>query len=187
MSHEPSSARSNSAAAADLADCAAAFDALGATCAAARVRADPRRRRVAGERRPPGRPRYGDVLSSREAEVAELAVAGMSDREIATTLHLSPRTVEQHVAQALRKTGAHPRRQLVQVLTAAQDRLRIRESRLRAGGVSRSCHDRPGRRRMAHAYGAATGLSHHEGGSAVLPAASLVRIRLRILSSCLMR
>lgn len=98
---------------------AAVFDSLGATWDAARTRADLRRHQPAGERRPPGRPRYGDMLSPREAEVAELAAAGMSNREIAATLHLSPRTVEQHVARALQKTGVHSRQQLAQALEAA--------------------------------------------------------------------
>ncbi|WP_345582612.1 helix-turn-helix transcriptional regulator [Streptomyces prasinosporus] len=102
-----------------LTDCAAAFDALGATWDAARTRADLRRHRPAGERRSPGRPRYGDVLSPREAEVAELAAAGMSNREIAATLHLSPRTVEQHIARALQKTGVHSRQQLARALGPA--------------------------------------------------------------------
>ncbi|GGR06391.1 helix-turn-helix transcriptional regulator [Streptomyces griseomycini] len=104
-----------------LTDCAAAFDALGATWDAARTRADLRLHRPTGERRPPGRPRYGDVLSPREAEVAELAAAGMSNREIAATLHLSPRTVEQHIARALQKTGVHSRQQLARVLGPAPD------------------------------------------------------------------
>lgn len=102
-----------------LAGRAAVFDSLGATWDAARTRADLRRHQPAGERRPPGRPRCGDMLSPREAEVAELAAAGMSNREIAATLHLSPRTVEQHVARALQKTGVHSRQQLAQALEAA--------------------------------------------------------------------
>ncbi|MGW0122128.1 LuxR C-terminal-related transcriptional regulator [Streptomyces sp. NPDC003327] len=104
-----------------LTDCAAAFDALGAVWDAARTRADLRGHRPAAERRAPGRPGYGDVLSPREAEVAELAAAGMSNREIAATLHLSPRTVEQHVARALQKTGAPSRKRLGQVLGRAAD------------------------------------------------------------------
>ncbi|WP_436840662.1 response regulator transcription factor [Streptomyces griseoloalbus] len=48
----------------------------------------------------------------------ELAAAGMSNREIAATLHLSPRTVEQHVARALQKTGVHSRQQLGRALRA---------------------------------------------------------------------
>ncbi|MFJ3715321.1 LuxR C-terminal-related transcriptional regulator [Streptomyces sp. NPDC090057] len=107
------------AALAALADRATVFDSLGAPWDAARTRADLRLHQPAGERRPPGRPRYGDVLSPREAEVAELAAAGMSNREIAATLHLSPRTVEQHVARALQKIGVRSRQQLAQALEAA--------------------------------------------------------------------
>ncbi|MET9654309.1 helix-turn-helix transcriptional regulator [Streptomyces sp. NPDC006460] len=103
----------------ELTRCATVFDTLGATWDAARIRADLRHHQPAAERRPPGRPRYGDLLSPREAEVAELAAAGMSNREIATTLHLSPRTVEQHVARALQKTGVHSRQQLADALEAA--------------------------------------------------------------------
>ncbi|CAL9617602.1 helix-turn-helix transcriptional regulator [Streptomyces sp. enrichment culture] len=111
----------DASAVAALADCAAVFDALGATWDAARTRAELRRHQPAAERRPPGRPRYGDVLSPREGEVAELAAAGMSNREIAATLHLSPRTVEQHVARALQKTGVHSRQQLAGALEPASD------------------------------------------------------------------
>jgi DNA-binding CsgD family transcriptional regulator len=103
-------------AAAVLTDRAEVFDALGAVWDAARTRAELRHLRPAAERRPPGRPRYSDVLSPREEEVAKLAAAGMSNREIAVTLHLSPRTVEQHVARALHKTGVHSRQQLGQAL-----------------------------------------------------------------------
>nr|BAN83929.1 putative LuxR family transcriptional regulator [Streptomyces olivoviridis]BBI93414.1 LuxR-family transcriptional regulator [Streptomyces olivoviridis] len=102
-----------------LADCADRFEALGATWDAARTRADLRAHSPAEERRAPGRPSYGDLLSPREAEVAELAGAGMTNREIAAALHLSPRTVEQHVARALRKTGAHSRQQLSSAHRAA--------------------------------------------------------------------
>ncbi|MFE9770453.1 LuxR C-terminal-related transcriptional regulator [Streptomyces sp. NPDC005931] len=102
-----------------LRSCTETFDALGATWDAARTRADLRGHQPAGERRPRGRPSYGAVLSPRETEVAELAAAGMSNREIATTLHLSPRTVEQHVARAMQKAGVHSRQQLARVLTAA--------------------------------------------------------------------
>ncbi|EFL42693.1 helix-turn-helix transcriptional regulator [Streptomyces griseoflavus] len=102
-----------------LTDSAAVFDALGATWDAARTRAELRHHQPAAERRPPGRPAYGDALSPREEEVAELAAAGMSNREIAATLHLSPRTVEQHVARALQKTGVHSRQQLGRVLGPA--------------------------------------------------------------------
>ncbi|GGY46860.1 ATP-binding protein [Streptomyces tanashiensis] len=102
-----------------LADCATAFDTLGATWDAARTRSELRHHRPVAEPRPPGRPRYGDLLSPREAEVAELAAAGMTNREIAATLHLSPRTVEQHVARAIQKSGALSRQGLGQALKGA--------------------------------------------------------------------
>ncbi|GLZ39852.1 LuxR family transcriptional regulator [Actinokineospora sp. NBRC 105648] len=61
-----------------------------------------------GQRRR-GRKGYGTRLSPREREVASLAGSGLTNREIADRLFLSPRTVEQHVATALRKLGVHSR------------------------------------------------------------------------------
>ncbi|MFJ8671658.1 LuxR C-terminal-related transcriptional regulator [Streptomyces sp. NPDC093589] len=88
------------------------LDDLGAVWDAARVRATLRTGPQGTERRPPGRPGYGGRLSPREQEVAALAGTGLTNREIADTLHLSSRTVEQHVARALRKLGAHSRQDL---------------------------------------------------------------------------
>ncbi|MEV3922818.1 helix-turn-helix transcriptional regulator [Actinomadura coerulea] len=48
---------------------------------------------------------YGEVLSPREREVAGLAATGMSNKDIARELFVSPKTVEKHVAAALRKLG----------------------------------------------------------------------------------
>ncbi|MEU2679027.1 LuxR C-terminal-related transcriptional regulator [Streptomyces sp. NPDC007107] len=100
------------AAVAELESCAQRFTDLGAVWDAARARALLRTRRPARKTRPPGRPSHADELSPREAEVAQLAVSGLTNREIAATLHLSPRTVEQHIARAMRKTGALSRRDL---------------------------------------------------------------------------
>lgn len=104
-----------------LADCAGVFDMLGATWDAARTRSELRLYRPGKETRAAGRPGYGDLLSPREAEVAELAAVGMTNREIAATLHLSPRTVEQHVARAIQKSGALSRQGLDQALRTAAD------------------------------------------------------------------
>ncbi|WP_405151892.1 LuxR C-terminal-related transcriptional regulator [Sphaerisporangium sp. NBC_01403] len=41
----------------------------------------------------------------REYEVLRLLARRLGNREIATRLHLSPRTVEKHVASLLTKTG----------------------------------------------------------------------------------
>ncbi|MER5639065.1 AAA family ATPase [Kitasatospora sp. NPDC002227] len=54
---------------------------------------------------PPGRRGYGGQLSPRERQVAELLATGAANQDIARTLFLSPRTVENHVASVLRKLG----------------------------------------------------------------------------------
>jgi DNA-binding CsgD family transcriptional regulator len=48
-------------------------------------------------------------LTVREREVLALLADGLSDREVAARLVISPRTVEKHVGAAMRKTGAHTR------------------------------------------------------------------------------
>ncbi|OEU86323.1 hypothetical protein AN215_24395 [Streptomyces abyssalis] len=89
--------------------------ALGAVWDAARVRATLRAHGpAAARRRAPGRPSYAQRMSPREGEVAELAATGLTNREIAATLHLSPRTVEQHVARAMRKLGISSRQALAE-------------------------------------------------------------------------
>ncbi|MGD9486291.1 LuxR C-terminal-related transcriptional regulator [Streptomyces sp. TRM70308] len=98
---------------AELAACEDAYTGLGATWDAARVRAALRVHQPTAERRPRGRPSYGDRLSPREREVGELAAGGLTNREIAATLHLSHRTVEQHIARAMRKLGTTCRTGLV--------------------------------------------------------------------------
>lgn len=45
------------------------------------------------------------ALTRREREVAELAAQGNSNKDIATHLYLSPRTVEDHLSRVLRKLG----------------------------------------------------------------------------------
>ncbi len=96
-----------------------AFDDLGAGWDAAQARGELRTHDVPvpsrwrGGRRP-----YGKLLSPREAEVAQLAGAGSKNREIAETLFISRRTVETHVAAALRKLGAESREALADALAA---------------------------------------------------------------------
>jgi len=89
------------------------FDALGANWDSARTRALLRAHNVPlpypwrG-----GRRKYRGELSPREREVAELAGRGRTSPEIAHALFLSPRTVESHVASAMRKLGVASRREL---------------------------------------------------------------------------
>ena len=100
-----------------------AFDELGATWDATQVRAHFRTHNVAlPARRHGGRRPYGDQLSPREAEVAQLAGLGHKNREIAETLFISPRTVETHIAAALRKLGAGSREALADALAAGDQR-----------------------------------------------------------------
>lgn len=61
-----------------------------------------------------GRKGYGNELSPREQEVIRLARIGKGNREIADELFLSPRTVEDHIAKALRKLGLSSRRELAE-------------------------------------------------------------------------
>ncbi|MEW1616112.1 MULTISPECIES: AAA family ATPase [unclassified Streptomyces] len=66
--------------------------------------------------RRPGALGYGDHLSPRERAVARLAALGLSNREIARELVLSHRTVEHHVARALRKLGVSSRTEIGSLL-----------------------------------------------------------------------
>lgn len=100
------------AAVAEMTECVERLTELGAVWDAARIRADLRAHQPADEQRPRGRPSYGDRLSPREQEVADLAATGLTNREIAATLHLSPRTVEQHVARGRRKLESQSRQNL---------------------------------------------------------------------------
>ena len=54
-------------------------------------------------------------VTDREADVLRLVAVGISNKEIASRLHLSPRTVEKHVENLLRKTGSRSRTQLVAI------------------------------------------------------------------------
>lgn len=52
---------------------------------------------------------YGEQLSPREEEVAHLAAAGYTNKEIGAKLFLSPATVDGHLGRAMRKLGVHSR------------------------------------------------------------------------------
>jgi DNA-binding CsgD family transcriptional regulator len=82
---------------------------LGATAGADRVA---RRLRDSGAqtRRPgAGRPGYGGRLSPRELDVVRLVADGQTNRQIAESLFLSPKTVASHVDAAMRKLNVSSR------------------------------------------------------------------------------
>lgn len=58
-------------------------------------------------------------LTKRELEIARLAARGTSDRDIATVLVVSVRTVESHLASVYRKLSITSRRQLREVVPPA--------------------------------------------------------------------
>ena len=58
-------------------------------------------------------------VTSREVDVLVLVAAGLSNREIAERLVLSPRTVEAHVERMLAKTGTANRRELARLAAPA--------------------------------------------------------------------
>jgi DNA-binding CsgD family transcriptional regulator len=58
------------------------------------------------------------VLSARELEVAQLVAQGLTSAQIANLLHLSPRTVDNHLARIFNKLGLSSRLQLATWLMA---------------------------------------------------------------------
>ncbi len=53
------------------------------------------------------------LLSTRELEIVELVVTGLSNHKIAQQLDISKRTVDNHISNILKKTGAINRVELV--------------------------------------------------------------------------
>jgi len=87
---------------------AQAFEAAGAVVWGARARRELGR---IGGRTATG----ADQLSATEASVAELARAGRTNREVASALHLSPRTVEWNLSKIYRKLGVRSRTELAAI------------------------------------------------------------------------
>ena len=88
------------------------FDDLGATPWAARARAE---LRATGESRADPPPDGLGALTPQELQVVRLAAEGMSNREIAAQLFLSPRTVGYHLHKAFPKLGVASRAQLARL------------------------------------------------------------------------
>jgi len=65
---------------------------------------------------PGGRRGAGGELTPSERQVSELAVDGMSNKQIAAALHVTVNTVEVHLARAYAKLGVRSRAQLAKRL-----------------------------------------------------------------------
>ncbi|MGW2520690.1 helix-turn-helix transcriptional regulator [Streptomyces sp. NPDC001617] len=61
------------------------------------------------------------MLTTREREVAGLVAEGLRSQAIATKLHLSPRTIESHIASIYRKSGATSRAALASIVIRNSD------------------------------------------------------------------
>jgi len=75
--------------------------------------------RASGETSVRRTPDARDHLTPQELQIAQLAAAGMSNREIGQRLYLSPRTVGSHLYRMFPKLGISSRAELVSVLSAA--------------------------------------------------------------------
>ena len=87
---------------------AAGFDALGMDGWTARATAE----LAATGQRPAPRPAPRRPLTSQETRVALLVARGLSNRDVAAALFVSPSTVEHHVSSVLRKRGLRSRTEL---------------------------------------------------------------------------
>lgn len=61
-----------------------------------------------------------DALTPSEDRVARLAASGLTNREVAAALVISPKTVEAHLARAYRKLGIRSRAELGARMAAAE-------------------------------------------------------------------
>jgi DNA-binding CsgD family transcriptional regulator len=77
------------------------------------VRRAPSAGRESGEQRPAASGSTRARLTPREREIVQRVSLGRSTPQIAADLGLSPATVRSHVRNAMVKTGAHTRAQLV--------------------------------------------------------------------------
>ena len=87
----------------------ARFEALGAGAWAVRARAELRASGQTARRREPS---TRDDLTAQELQIARLVAEGLSNREVAAQLFLSPRTIDFHLRNVFRKLGISSRMQL---------------------------------------------------------------------------
>jgi DNA-binding CsgD family transcriptional regulator len=96
--------RQRNAASTELRRALTTFETLNTPLWADRVRSELARANVA--------PASGDRLTPSEQRVAELTASGMTYREVATALCISPKTVEFNLTRIYRKLGIHSRAEL---------------------------------------------------------------------------
>ena len=77
--------------------------------------------RATGQTARPRRQLPEEPLTSQETRVAMTAAQGLSNREIAAALFLSPKTVEHHLSSVYRKRGLRSRVELARAFRADSD------------------------------------------------------------------
>ena len=104
-----------------LAEALAAYEGAGAHAWTARVAAELRRLGVRrGARGPRGRPAQGwAALTATERAVSQLVAEGLTNREVARRLHISPHTVNTHLRHVFDKLGVSNRTALAAAVTQA--------------------------------------------------------------------
>jgi DNA-binding NarL/FixJ family response regulator len=101
-----------------LRDALTTFEALGAEPWAARAR---EALRLAGSRQaaePVSDP--AQVLSGQEWRIAQLVAEGLTNKQVAAEVFLSPKTIEHHLSAIYRKLGVRSRTQLAQLFVREQ-------------------------------------------------------------------
>ena len=73
----------------------------------------------------PRRPLASEPLTSQETRVALLVARGLSNREVAAALFLSPKTVEHHLASVFRKRGFRSRTEVAAAFATADPAQRV--------------------------------------------------------------
>ena len=104
--------RRKDTASATLSEALATFEAMGTPLWADRARAELARTRF-GARQTAG-------LTPSEQRVAELAATGMTNRDVAAALFISPKTVEANLSRIYRKLGIHSRAELGSQMSGAR-------------------------------------------------------------------
>ena len=66
-----------------------------------------------------------DDLTPQELQVAQLVSTGLTNREVATRLFLSPKTIETHLGHVFRKTGVRTRAELAHRFRDSPDSIAV--------------------------------------------------------------
>ncbi|HET7048895.1 MAG TPA: AAA family ATPase [Solirubrobacteraceae bacterium] len=100
------------------------FESLGASSWAGRARLELRASGEASRKRRPG---TADQLTPQELQIVQLVAEGATNKEVASRLFLSPRTVDYHLRKVFVKLGISSRGQLIRL---AVDERHVSEQRL---------------------------------------------------------